>query len=253
MNRPLAYHHLIPALASGLLLCTTSCASLFGNPNCHCTHPGPCVCCDQDQSGRVVVAHRPVQQDSTVDKSFLKELLSKDYSLHEYLPEEPKRLVWVDEPVTATLTELQNSVKQSGGWTMPRDVTTDNTENALYFYFTERADGTPDQLRLRVQYYADDPLRFNDIQFTIDGFDYSYRAASPRRGKGTGRMIWEESDQAVASTDKDLLYALSHAHWVRMSLVGADGTKHVKMLTETQIQDFYSILQLYRLLGGRLD
>ena len=57
----------------------------------------------------------------------------------------------------------------------------------------------------------------------------------------------------VQRGDKDLLYALSHANWVRMSLVGADGTKHVKMLTEKQIQDFYSILQLYRLMGGTID
>ena len=109
-----------------------------------------------------------------------------------------------------------------------------------------------DPLHLRVQYYADDPLQFNEILFTIDGFDYSYRALSPQRGKGAGRMIWEFSDQEVASSDRDLLYALSHANWVRMSLVGSDGTKHVKLLTETQIRDFYLVLQLFRLLGGRI-
>ena len=203
------------------------------------------------------VVSKSTMPQSSADKSLLNELLNKNYDLVEYVPAAPQRLVWRDDPIVETENELLMRLSKSSPQTgtvryMPRGVSMSRTDNSFFAYFT--TDGSRvDRLRLRVQYYADDPLRFNDIQFTIDGFDYSYRATSPRRGKGTGRMIWEESDQAVASTDKDLLYALSHAHWVRMSLVGADGTKHVKMLTETQIQDFYSILQLYRLLGGRLD
>ena len=203
------------------------------------------------------VVGKSTMPQSSADKSLLNELLNKNYDLVEYVPAAPQRLVWRDDPIVETENELLMRLSKSSPQTgtvryMPRGVSMSRTDNSFFAYFT--TDGSRvDRLRLRVQYYADDPLRFNDIQFTIDGFDYSYRATSPRRGKGTGRMIWEESDQAVASTDKDLLYALSHAHWVRMSLVGADGTKHVKMLTETQIQDFYSILQLYRLLGGRLD
>lgn len=203
------------------------------------------------------VVGKSTMPQSSADKSLLNELLNKNYDLVEYVPAAPQRLVWRDDPIVETENELLMRLSKSSPQTgtvryMPRGASMSRTDNSFFAYFT--TDGSRvDRLRLRVQYYADDPLRFNDIQFTIDGFDYSYRATSPRRGKGTGRMIWEESDQAVASTDKDLLYALSHAHWVRMSLVGADGTKHVKMLTETQIQDFYSILQLYRLLGGRLD
>ena len=194
---------------------------------------------------------------STADKSLLNELLSKNYDLVEYLPSAPKRLVWLDDPVAESENELLMQLSKTSPQTgvvryMPRDVTMSNTENAFYAYFS--TDGTHVQpLRLRVQYYADDPLQFNDIQFQVNGFDYSYHVTSPRRGKGTGRMIWEQSDQVVQPRDKDLLYALSHASWVRMSLVGADGTKHVKMLTEKQIRDFYSILQLYRLLGGRIE
>ena len=203
------------------------------------------------------VVGKSTMPQSSADKSLLNELLNKNYDLVEYVPAAPQRLVWRDDPIVETENELLMRLSKSSPQTgtvryMPRGVSMSRTDNSFFAYFT--TDGSRvDRLRLRVQYYADDPLRFNDIQFTIDGFDYSYRATTPRRGKGTGRMIWEESDQAVASSDKDLLYALSHAHWVRMSLVGADGTKHVKMLTETQIQDFYSILQLYRLLGGRLD
>ncbi len=201
-------------------------------------------------------AAAPSPSMSAADKSQLDQLLSKDYSLVQYVTPAPERLRWIDEAVPESEAELLRQVNRtsSSGTTryMPRDVTMSNTENAFYAYFT--SDGSRlGPLRLRVQYYADDPLEFNDILFQIDGFDYSYRATSPRRGKGKGCMIWEESDQTAVSTDKDLLYALSHGHWVRMSLVGSDGTKHVKMLTEKQIRDFYSILQLYRLMGGTID
>ncbi len=194
---------------------------------------------------------------STADKSVINELLSKDYSLVEYLPAAPQPMRWKDDPIRETENELLMQVSKSSPQSgtmryMPRDVSMSRTENAFYAYFTTSG-GQVEPLHLRVQYYADDPLQFNDILFQIDGFDYRYRATSPRRGKGTGRMIWEESDQVAVAANKDLLYALSHAHWVRMSLVGADGTKHVKMLTEKQIRDFYSILQLYRLLGGEID
>lgn len=208
----------------------------------------------KDKRRVVGTAPAPV---TTGDKSRLNELLNKDYSLVQYAPETPVRPTWQDDPIVESESELLSLLDKRSTGTgvmryMPRGVSMSTTENAFYAYFT--TDGARvDPLRVRVQYYADDPLQFNDIQFIIDGFNYDYRAISPKRGKGTGRMIWEQSDQVATASDKDLLYALSHARWVRMSLVGADGVKHVKMLTEQQIRDFYSILQLYRLLGGQIN
>lgn len=204
---------------------------------------------------RRVVGSVPAAK-STADKSLLDELLNKDYSLVQYTTSAPVRMTWRDDPVTESENELlmqlsKERVQAGVVRYMPKGVTMSKTENAFYAYFTSDG-GRVAPLRLRVQYYADDPLQFNDILFTIDGFEYRYRALSPERGKGTGRMIWELSDQEVSASDKDLLYALSHAHWVKMHLVGSDGTKHVKMLTEMQIRDFYLVLQLYRLLGGRI-
>lgn len=250
MNKTTLYRHFVPALASSaLLICVSSCA-LFGNPNCHCTHPGPCVCCTQDQYERVVVGHRPVQQDSTVDKSYLKALLSKDYSLHEYLPEEPKRLVWVDDTVHETIGELQDYFKTSNGMTMARNLTTDYTENAIYFYFRERYDGTPEPLRLRVQYYADDPLQFEKLHFIIDGFDYYFTPTNFQRGKGKGIMIWETSDDPLTASDKDLIYALTHCKWCQLKIMGKDGMQHVKTISDSQFDDFRRTLKYYRLKGG---
>lgn len=204
---------------------------------------------------KVVGTHQ--QQSSNADKSLLNELLSKDYSLKQFVAPAPEPMRWNDDPVTETetalLSQMYKSSPQSGVERfMPQGVSMSTTENEFFAYFTTTG-ARIDPLRLRVQYYADDPLDFKDILFLIDGFEYSYTAHSPRRGKGTGRMIWEQSDEPLRIADKDLIYALSHASWVRMSLVGADGTKHVKMLTEKQIHDFYCVLQLYRLMGGQIN
>ena len=253
MEKKLTLTRLIPVITSGLLLTgATSCASLFGNPNCHCTHAGPCQCCPDGHDGRVVVAHRPVQQDTAAENPLLAELLSKDYSLVQYMPEEPKRLVWVDDSIAETVIGLQDSFKVNNGMIMPRDVTTDNTENAIYFYFTERADGTADQLRLRVQYYADDPLRFEKLHFIIDGFDYYFTPTNIKRGKGKGIMIWENSDDPLTTADKDLAYALTHCKWCQLKIMGAGGMQHVKMISDSQFNDFYNTLQMFRLKGGKL-
>lgn len=252
MKHSITRHLPLHLLASGALLFgANSCAGLFGNPNCHCTHPGPCVCCDQPQGLRVV-GHQPVNTDTaaSTDKAWLQELLNKDYSLKQYLPEEPQRMVWLDDSIAETQDELLAYMKVSNGWTMPRGVTTDETENAFYFYFTERADGTPEALRLRVQYYADDPLKFEKLHFIIDGFDYYFTPTNFKRGKGKGIMIWENSDDPLTAADKDLVYALTHCQWTQLKIVGAGGMQHVKMLSDSQREDLYRTLQLYRLKGG---
>lgn len=242
--------HLTLLASSIVMMGTTSCASLFGNPNCHCTHKGPCVCCDQPQTAKVI-SHQAVTADSTVDKSFMRELLDMDYSIKHYGPEEPKRWVWVDDSITTSEAELLPYFNVSNGRFMPNDVTTDDTENGIYFYFNDHMDGSnPSPLRLRVQYYADDPLKFEQLHFVIDGFDYYFNPTNFKRGKGKGIMIWENSDDPLTAADKDLVYALTHCRWAQLKIIGADGMQHVKMITDSQQRDFQRTLQLYLLKGG---
>ena len=126
-------------------------------------------------------------------------------------------------------------------------------QNAVFFYFTAPSAAAPDALRLRIQYYADDPLNFRQAVFTIDGFDYTYvPEETPRRGKVTARTYWECSDQPLTRAHRDLVYALTHARWVRLKLIGADGVNHVKLLTSDQLRALADALNLYRLLGGKL-
>ena len=94
----------------------------------------------------------------------------------------------------------------------------------------------------------------NSYRFTAtDGTEYDFRPITTNRGKGTGRMIWEDFDQPLRSTDRDMMYALQHAENVQLVLHGEGGMNHVKTLTENQIRDFYRTVRLYRLKGGDLN
>lgn len=257
MEKIVSIRHSLPLVSAVVLaLGMTSCASLMGNHySHHCTHTGPCICENMTQAeyeyALQCLRSLTPKEDNTVD-SLIQELLAKDYALVQYTPEERKRLVWIDDTVTETPGDLLQYFKSNSGRVMPRDVTTDNTENGIYFYFNENPDGTPEKLRLRVQYYADDPLRFEKLHFIIDGFDYYFTPTNIQRGKGKGIMIWENSDDVLTSQDKDLVYALTHCEWAQLKIIGADGMQHVKMISDSQFEDFYNTLQLYRLKGGTL-
>ncbi len=196
-------------------------------------------------------------QDASPDKALMRELLSKDYSLVKYEidfeEEVAKPIAWKDDPVSTDIDGLRRQVTITGNGgrqtVMPKGMSTARDNNAVAFCFD--TDGnTADALKLRVQYYADDPLNYNDIEFTIDGFDYKFKPAAPARGKLGARMYWEQSEDVLTVTDKDLVYALAHCHWARIKLKGADGMNHVKMLTQEQLDAFNATLELYRAMGG---
>ena len=236
--------------ATAMMLGATSCASLFNNGSgtCHCGYNGQCGL------GATAVSHQPVQRDTMADDSLLNALLDlSKYELKQYLPEEPKPMVWLDDSIQETRSELLTRVKTGNSRIMPADVTMDVSDNAIYLYYTENADGTPTPLRLRIQYYADDPLQFYEVVFLIDGFEYRFKPQNIERGKGKGRLIWERSDDPLKAENKDLIYALAHCNWAEMTLLATNGINHRKELTDDQIKDFYNVLQLYRLAGGVIE
>lgn len=203
-----------------------------------------------------VIPERQKQSSSSADKSLMRELLSKDYSIKKYEPiyEQPKPITWKDDPVSDDVDGLMTHVSASrkGGATLyaPKGVSMASDANEVFFCFESSNGRASSRLHLRVQYYADDPLHYNDILFTIDGFDYTFHPSHPSRGKLGSRMYWEQSEDPLVTEHKDLVYALSHCHWARMSLKGADGMNHVKMLTQNQLDAFACTLELYRAMGG---
>lgn len=170
----------------------------------------------------------------------------------EYYPVEYgyRRMKWQDIPVLTTVDELLPNFVLEDGECRSKYVSMELTSNEVYFAFTLQEDSVPGPLRLCVHYCADDPLDFEQIVFTIDGYDYMFYPADPQRGIVVDGIYWERSDDVLQPVYKDLVYALVHSNWVAIKLVSSRGIHHVKMLTDGQRLDFAHTLDLYRLLGG---
>ena len=177
-------------------------------------------------------------------------LLAMDYSIKEY---GYRRMTWRDMPVTATIDQLMPgfTVDETGDC-YSKYVSREKKSNEVYFTFSIGEDSLPGPLRLRVQYCADDPLDFDQLIFTIDGFDYQFYPSETERGTLDGELYWEMSDDVLKPGYKDLVYALAHSNWVALKLMSTRGIHHVKMLTDGQRADFANTLDFFRLLGGQI-
>ena len=200
-----------------------------------------------------VEGHRltPRQQHTSKtpeEQAALDSLLAGDYSYKEY---GYRRMTWRDLPVTTTIEQLMPGFAvDENGDCFSKYVSRDKTSNEVYFAFAMHEDSLPGPLRLCVQYCADDPLDFDQIIFSIDGFDYMFYPSSTQRGTLPDDLYWESCDDVLNEAYKDLVYALAHSNWLAIKLISTRGIHHVKMLTDGQRTDFAHTLDLYRLLGG---
>ena len=200
-----------------------------------------------------VEGHRlsqPIQhtRKTAAEQAALDSLLGIDYSIKEY---GYRRMTWRDLPVTATLDQLMPYfVLDSVGDCYSRYISREKQSNEVFFAFTLQEDSMPGPLRLCVQYCADDPLDFDQLVFTIDGYDYPFYPVNHQSGTLDGDLYWEASDDVLKPAYKDLVYALAHSNWVALKLVSTRGINHVKMITDGQREDFAHTLDLYLLLGG---
>lgn len=205
---------------------------------------------DESQFGESTGALSP-------DKQLMMELLNKDYSIKQYDfgAEDPKPLTWKDDPINqetdALMATMHKSLNGNQYNLYSSDISFGNNSNALFFYLDCNGNRA-EELRMRVQYVADDPLSYDKIEFVIDGFLYQYVPRKKTHGRIGAKLYWEVSDDALNSDDKDLVYALSHCSWARAKLIGKDGINHVKVLTTEQLKSFYNALELFRALGGEL-
>ena len=164
---------------------------------------------------------------------------------------EQSRLMWRDEPVTATRDQLMPFMTIDNDEVRSKYVTADPSGNEVYLVF-DLADSVPGPLRLCVRYCADAPLGFDQLTFNVDGYDYAFYPVNIERGRLDSGMYWECSDDELQVVHKDLVYALAHGQWVMLKMSGENGVSRVKVLTDGQRDDFANTLALYRLLGGRL-
>ena len=133
-------------------------------------------------------------------------------------------------------------------WYKPKAAPEYINMNGIYCYF-ETEHGTPTNLRLKIQYLADDWLFFKTVQFSIDGKAFEYTPSKTSTDNGDGN-IWEWLDEGLTSGDKDLIYALSTAKKAKMKLIG-EHYFSIKDITESQVNGINKTLALYTAMGGQ--
>ena len=163
-----------------------------------------------------------------------------------------KRLVWQDEPVRTTIDLVMPFMTVIEGEYRSKYVSGDSVANEVYFAFDMDDDSIPGPLRLCISYCGDTPIDYDQVVFTIDGYDYFFYPMAPHHGSTNGQY-WAVSDDALMHPAyKDLVYALAHGQWAMIKLQGLGGMSRVKVLTDDQLDDFANTLDLYRLMGGEL-
>lgn len=132
-------------------------------------------------------------------------------------------------------------------WYEPKSAPKYTNMNGIYCYF-QTQNGMPCNLRFRIQYYSDDWLFFNRIQFSIDEKAYEYIPQNVETDNGDGN-IWEWFDEGLNSSDKDLIYALANAKKAKMKFIGRQ-YHDIKTITKEQSLAIKRTIELYKALGG---
>ena len=133
-------------------------------------------------------------------------------------------------------------------WYKPKSAPKYTNLNGIYLYFAA-LEGKVMPLRFRVQYYSDDWLFFNKIQFSIDDKAYEYIPSHTETDSGNGGKKWEWFDEALTGSDKDLIYALVGAKAAKMKFIGRQ-YYDIKKITNNQVIDMKKTIELYRAMGG---
>lgn len=242
----------------------SSLASLFGGQGvCNCTCAA-CVNCTgkhhvlTDEQKAALEAQRLVQaEEDSIRQAELDSLLNMDYSIVHYdLPEvkyEPYK--WEDdEVITApedSLIALFNVSSKNGELEfIHKGINTNEKENDCYIYFTANKDGVPGPLRFVVHYYADDPINFYMLKFTLGRFPYEFTPTNIKRSND-GKFYTENFDNALDVNSRDIVAGLAKCKYANILLVSKD-VSHRLYLTDKQLERFRNTYMLYRKLGGTL-
>ena len=132
-------------------------------------------------------------------------------------------------------------------WYKPKSAPKYTNRNGIYLYYSTSKDGI-NPLRFRVQYYAEDWLFFKKIQFSIDSSAYEYVPRNTATDNGAG-YIWEWFDEALNTSDKELINALANAKSAKMKFIGRQ-YYDIRNISKEQITDIKRTIELYKAMGG---
>lgn len=122
--------------------------------------------------------------------------------------------------------------------------------NTIYLYFKKNADGRFKNLRLRIQYEADDWLFINRVVFNCDGENFIYLPLDMQSDLGHGR-IWEWSDDLVITKhDTEIVYKIAKANQVKVKFKGSKYYA-TRTMDDEELRAFKETFEYYNLLRAR--
>ena len=133
-------------------------------------------------------------------------------------------------------------------WVTPKDRPMYIDVNGIYCYF-QTNDEKASNLRLKIQYAADDWLFIQSYKFSIDGMVFDYYPDNIDRDNNS--TIWEWADNQVTAFDQSLLTALMMAKNAKIRYIGRQYHKD-RVITAKQLKSIKRTVQLYRAMGGSI-
>ena len=108
-------------------------------------------------------------------------------------------------------------------------------KNAIYLYFEVPTGGRPGPMRIKVQYYADDRLDTQAVEFQINGEKYRITPNHLDTRKN-GKYVSEWFDMILEGEHDALVEAMGMANYVRVKFIGKS-CNHIKDMTRDQVAD----------------
>lgn len=171
-----------------------------------------------------------------------------DYSKREYNYHQ-RTLLTKDELKTLELTFKNLRMKKNEftkfTWYQDKSSPIYVNKNGFVLYFGVRDDGFVTDLKLQIQYYAEDWLFIQSYAFIVDTTNFSlYTFDRVDRDNGDGGMIWEWYDTSVGEDVMKIIKAISKSKKVKIRFNGRQYYMD-KTLTRSEINAVNNVLNIY--------
>lgn len=200
-------------------------------------------------NGRRITVFQPNEQnsqrtqtqaeiDANVEK-YLAEARAKAPKHETYRPfgASVTRRVYDEEKMTQEQLLASFNPKRRVGFTLykPKSAPSIVERNSVYLYFEVPTGGKPGPMQIRVQYYADDRLDTQKVEFQINGEKYVLTPSHLDTRK-EGKYVSEWFDMTLDGDNEALVEAMGFANYVRVKFIGKS-VSHIKDLTRDQVAD----------------
>ena len=194
-------------------------------------------------------SHQTQEEVEANVEKFLAEARAKAPKHETYVPEFATRRMHDEEKMTQQQLLASFNAKKGVGITkyLPKSAPSMVEQNAIYLYFEVPIGRRPGPMNIRVQYYADDRLDTQGVEFQINGEKY---VLTPNKlnTKREGKYVSEWFDMPLTGDNERLVEAMGYANYVRVKFLGKS-CNHIKDLTRDQVAQLrkaYFLRKIYR-------